>query len=720
MKKVYCIIAFTIALCAFTPFVKAQSNVKGNTGAGWQEKSGLAYNKSISEPTTEGIYTITLESFTTGKVTVTHESIPADIVLVLDCSGSMTYTMSGGTANDNSSDQTKWSKKKVLINAVTTFVNAIFENDTVDPETHQARTTALGNRVSIITFAAHGSSRTRVSLANGAVTTGTGTTQDPFKINTTITNAISTYINASGQTWADEGMDKAYTEVNSCADTRKRRTVVLFTDGLPGNGTSFTSTSNHGGVACLTGGPNYNNSGSYNTWTCANNVINTANNIKKLSNEAKDIKSTVFTVSVVQNPDTYAKRYLEKTSSEWKDATKMATLEPYVYYGTTYYRLPQATNTGDGTRNTDGKTYAYSATTASELNKIFDTIASSSGGSAAQLDNTTVSQVDVVSASFALPAGADKNSIKVYTVRYAGDTTEGGVTKHHFDSTTVGGKKVENLIEARTRTEKYLRKWKDNQGVEHQEMTDVDDAIVWDLTPSQAGSTKKDKITVNGFDYANLWCGPDETVTSGDYAGWHQGYKIVIKIPVKMDDEAVGGPSLNTNGDGSGIYVNGVNQFPFVSPEVSLPVNIHIRKEGLEVGESAKFKIERTTDGTKWDPVTSVFVTRTDKDAKEGENAPITKIFGLPATDNSTPAKEYVYRIVEEPWSWSYVTGASTPTTTDLLEVNPFIFTNSKKANIDNKVKNGESKTFNTFLPGNTEGSYVDSKPRTTTTTTTP
>ena len=111
---------------------------------------------------------------------------------------------------------------------------------------------------------------------------------------------------------------------------------------------------------------------------------------------------------------------------------------------------------------------------------------------------------------------------------------------------------------------------------------------------------------------------------------------------------------------------------------------------------------------------------RTDKDAKEGENAPITKIFGLPATDNSTPAKEYVYRIVEEPWSWSYVTGASTPTTTDLLEVNPFIFTNSKKANIDNKVKNGESKTFNEFLPGNTEGSYVDSKPRTTTTTTTP
>ena len=185
-----------------------------------------------------------------------------------------------------------------------------------------------------------------------------------------------------------------------------------------------------------------------------------------------------------------------------------------------------------------------------------------------------------------------------------------------------------------------------------------------------------------------------------------------------MDDEAVGGPSLNTNGPGSGIYVNGVNQFPFVSPQVSLPVNIHIRKEGLEVGESAKFRIDRSSDGgNTWTPVTSVFVTRTANDDKTGENAPITKIIGMPATDNSTPAKEYIYKIVEEPWTWSYNSGHTTTDRTDLLEVNPFIFTNTKKENIDNKVKNGESKTFNTFLPGNTEGSYVDSKPRTTTTT---
>ena len=205
------------------------------------------------------------------------------------------------------------------------------------------------------------------------------------------------------------------------------------------------------------------------------------------------------------------------------------------------------------------------------------------------------------------------------------------------------------------------------------------------------------------------------------YVGWHQGYKLIVKIPIKMDNGAVGGPSLNTNAPGSGFIVNGQMWAEFNPPQVSLPVNIHIRKEGLEVGESAKFRIDRSSDGgSTWTPVTSVFVTRTENDAKEGENAPITKIVGMPATDNSTPAKEYIYKIVEEPWTWSYNSGHTTTDRTDLLEVNPFIFTNTKKQNIDNKVKNGESKTFNEFLPGNTEGSYVDSKPRTTTTTTTP
>ena len=706
MKKIYCILSLAAAFCAFTPFVKAQGIVA--SGEEWTESNGLGYRKYISEPNTEGVYYITLESFTTGKVEITQQSIPCDITLVLDTSGSMGYKMtSNSSGNDNSSNPDDWTRRKHLKNAVLAFIDAINDNDLYypddgDPTTpREPRPNRLGNRIGIITFAAQGTSSVKAPLT---YLEGNGLS--------TLKSVVNGLTAPNGQTWADEGMQKAYTQQNFDDDTRKRRTTIMFTDGVPGGGTAWGSTTTQGGVKCLT-------TGSYNTWYCGNRVINYANDIKNITNEAKDIVSSVYTVSVINNPDNYTKVYLGKTSSEWLGATKMADL---VRYNNTYYRFPDWNSTniwanGDGTRNDDGKTYAYATTNATELKNIFETIASSSGGAEGELSSSSIANVDVVSASFALPAGASDSSIEVYTVRYTGDNTDGS---HNFKTKTVGGKVVDDAIKAKTNTDTYTRHYKDDQGEHTEEGVDVDDAITWHLTASTSGG-KKDKITVEGFDYANLWCGPDPTVTSGDYQGWHQGYKLVIKIPVKMDDEAVGGPSLNTNGPGSGIYVNGVNQFPFVSPQVSLPVNIHIRKEGLEVGESAKFRIDRSADGgNTWTPVTSVFVTRTENDAKEGENAPITKIVGMPATDNSTPAKKYIYKIVEEPWTWSYVSGHSTTDRTDLLEVNPFIFTNTKKNNIDNKVKNGESKAFNEFLPGNTEGSYVDSKPRTTTTTTTP
>lgn len=119
--------------------------------------------------------------------------------------------------------------------------------------------------------------------------------------------------------------------------------------------------------------------------------------------------------------------------------------------------------------------------------------------------------------------------------------------------------------------------------------------------------------------------------------------------------------------------------------------------------------------------MTSVFVTRTT----EEEAAPIVKVVGMPATDNSTPAKPYVYQVVEDDWNWAYklmaikdlngdsIGNLSTRSaTTDDLETNPFIFVNTKKTDIDGRIKNAESKTMNVFLPGRTEGEYIDSKQR--------
>lgn len=696
MKKIYTIIAIALAACMFTPFANAQG--VDDSGDELIEKNGLAYRKSISEPSTEGVYTITLEAFTTGTVTITHTSIPADIMLVLDYSGSMAWRMTQDNANnvnDNSTNSQYWSRMKTLREAVLAFIEDIDDNDLNDPDTGLPRTDGrLGNRIGIVTFAGDNAAQARVNLRrldNGG--------------KTALINAVNALTNPNGGTYADDGMTIAYNQLNHGDDSRKIRTTVLFTDGDPGGGKNWDA--QHWSGNGLSDSANE-------TWTVANNVIKIANDIKGLKNDDKGISSSVYTVSIINSPSDYTKVYLGKASSEWENADKMATIEArqgsYYNYNYTYYVLNPAWNstniwangTGSKVSGADGK-YAYATTDAERLKEIFKSIASASGGTSAPINDGSVATVDVVSSSFMLPPGANDESIEVYTVRYIKDNTDG---THVFETNADG---VEVLVPAGDREETYTKKWVDEDDVAHEEPnTDVDDDIEWHLTASVEGG-KKNKITVTGFDYANLFCGPDQSETSG----WHKGYKLVIKIPIKMDTEAVGGPGLNTNGPGSGIIVNGENLFPFESPKVSLPVNIHIRKEGLAVGESAKFLIERTSDGgTTWTPVTSVFVTRTSADAEKGENAPITKVIGMPATDDSTPAKPYVYRVTEETWSWSYNSGHTTPVTTDLLETNPFIFTNSKKDDINMKVRNAESKATNIFLPGETAGHYVDSKER--------
>ena len=95
--------------------------------------------------------------------------------------------------------------------------------------------------------------------------------------------------------------------------------------------------------------------------------------------------------------------------------------------------------------------------------------------------------------------------------------------------------------------------------------------------------------------------------------------------------------------------------------------------------------------------VTTVFLTNT---VGEG-NKPIVKIRGLDPN--------YIYQVVEEPWSWAYTPEAITPTRTDQLITNPFKFKNTPKTNIDITIRHAESKATNDFS-GSGSATYVDSK----------
>ena len=664
MKRIYNFLLAAVALLAFVPAVKAQD---------YTEQNGIAYSKTISKPDQNGVYTITLESFVTGSVTKKQQSIPADIVLVLDVSGSMAFDMDGNrsSSRDFDSDNVRLDAMKTAVKA---FIEQIDINDQY--ETYVAEGSSenvyrtdsdgnhirLGNKIAIVTFASSASTKHNLTALTSK---------------STLISTVNGF-SAGGGTQSDEGLDNAYTILSALSDDRQLRTVVLFTDGDPGNG-SYWEGAYYDGWNVTTQGYSLSNLGNYGvvTWNTANAAISKANDIKKLANEDKGIISRVYTVSIQTDPSDYTKVYLGKTSSNYSEATNMGTITtsgggmgPRRY--SVSWNSTDIWSNGDGTKVAEK--YAFATTDADQLKEVFETIAGESGGASIDLGEQTLTEVDVVSASFTLPEGANASSIGLYTAACSGHQIVSGKEVLTFDnpvaitdgSVTVDGDELKNNI-----------------------------------------------IKVSGFDFSANYCAAIKD-SDGSYIGEYRGYKLVITIPITMNSSAVGGPDCDTNGEGSGIYINGESTplVTFVSPKVDLPVNLHIRKEGLEIGESAKFTIQRTTtpdDEDSWEDVTSVFVTRKSTDAKEGENAPITKVVGMPSTDGTN---DFTYRIVEDGWSWSYTPGTKTPTRSDYLVSNPFIFTNTKKTDIDYKVRHAESKVTNTF--NKTGGAtYVDSKTNT-------
>jgi len=685
MKKIQYIL-FAIAFFALVPSM----NVRAQKETTYS--NGLGYSKNISTPDDEGIYTITLEAFTTGNVTVSKKSIPADIVLVLDTSGSMAYDMDGHAPTSWQFDRNNV-RIDALKDAVEGFIDIINDNDLyyVDeegkPDKTKPREQRLGNRIAIVTYSTNAYNR-----SNGLIALG-----DSKDDNSGVTS-LKTIVNgltADGGTYAHKGMEMAYGILSPLGDTRQLRTTVFFTDGVPGLWGSWTESDNSYSNSIYEWPERqYNDrrrsyyiSERVDTYNTANATINSANNIKNLANDSKGIISNVYSVSIINDPERQTQVFLGKTSSNYLGATNMGN------WNGTWNSDTAMWNNGNGTRNSSSTNFALEATSQDALADIFETIAGSSGGSDADLGGSTVAVMDIVSANFMLPNGADPDQITVYTAACTDVTLD--------DNGKVISATFGTPIKAKENTAKYHKITRNPDGTIEwsEEEYDIDD----DISVSIEGTNM---IQVTGFDYASNFCGLEN--------GAARGYKVLIEIPVKMDPNAVGGANSESNEPGSGIYadLDGDGSLdPIITydpPKVDLPTNIFIEKEGLKKGESAKFRIERVDknaseqiksnpDAPEWEPVTTVFLTNT---VGEGHK-PMVKVRGLDPN--------YIYQIIEEPWSWAYTQEAITVTRTDLLITNPFKFKNTPKDGIDKAIRHAESKATNDFI-GTGSATYVDSK----------
>lgn len=741
MKKIYKIVLTLAAVFALNLTASAQKT-KADGDMPATPPDGLVLDKTVKpDPAKPGSYMINMEAWAEGDVHVENVGVPADIVLVLDVSGSMaesftstTYSEATPSGNNgwtyqNTSDRyIKYGDNYYRINRsryhwgtnkyylwfqdnegnyyylqgddvkVSTDVieNNYYSGWTWDPEDHgvyfvtnqnngiytgtlysatsttETKIAALKRAVrSFITkiqendaknASTPGWTGNRIAIVTFASNVTNATNGFVYSNSTTLTSVVNG-LPTSGGTRVGGAMELAYTLLNESSDAHIK-TAVLFTDGDPGDYGCWTIPMTVNGHRCTESDRAF-------TWQHANDAIKYAGQIKKLEDltptaDKDKYYAKVYTVGIFDNPSNYTKVYMKKASSDFdKTTTNMGSWNGWTNTDPAMY-----TENGDGNMvETDDK-YTFNATSSEELENIFKSISENAGGATFEAATGSSVIIDVVSNSFSIPSGTDADRIIAYYVNNVQTTKNGGPV------------------------------W--------EEMTDTKKA-------AQALTVDKTKIgqnevSVSGFDYTTNWVGWDAPV--GQTPSAH-GAKVVLEIPIDVNDDAVGGPKVFTNNASKTKFVvkdvegNEKGSYAFPVPNVALPVTIKIQKQGLQPGESAKFTIVRWLP-TENEPTTEAQLAaafyREVILTNDGKSVPQVTIKGLDP--------KYYYKIIESTWAWSYqyldpVTQQPVDVSsqsTQEVEVNPFVFYNRKDENVDKHAESSKRnvlKETETVVPGN-------------------
>lgn len=728
MKKIYKI-ALTLAAVFALNLTASAQKTKADGDMPATPPDGLILDKTVKpDPAKPGSYMINMEAWAEGDVHVENVGIPADIVLVLDVSGSMSENFTSTTYSEATpSGAQGWSYQNTRVSGQDRYINydgkyylinrgrydrgrwattpppryryylwfqddngnyyylqdgdvvesavPIHNHSTYDPYDPDAQGIyyKTGQNDVIYTgtlYSANSTTTTKIAALKSAVNNFIAKIQENdaknagtegwtgnriaivsyasqarnvtggfvYSDDTNLASAVSS-LSTGGGTYVENGMSIAVNLLQN-SSTAHIKTLVMFTDGVPGGG-YWTQNS---------------------AWTSANGAIEYASTVKAMEDltptaDKDKYYAKVYTVGIFNNPSSETKVYMKKTSSDFaKNTTTMGTRGEW--------NESDMYNNGNGTMvETDDK-YTFNATSAEELNNIFQSISENAGGASFEAATGSSVIIDVVSNSFSIPTGTDADRIIAYYVNNVQTTKNGGPV------------------------------W--------EEMTD-------DKKTAQALTVDKTKIgqnevSVSGFDYTNNWVGWDEEVSGTPSA---HGAKVVLEIPIDVNDDAVGGPTVYTNDASKTRFVvkdeggNVKGNYAFPVPNVALPVTIKIQKQGLELGESAKFTIVR------WLPTETESTAAFYREViltNDGSSVPQVTIKGLDP--------KYYYKIIESTWAWSYqyldpVTQQPVDVSsqsTQEVEVNPFVFYNRKDENVDKHAESSKRnvlKETETVVPGN-------------------
>lgn len=226
------------------------------TGRVWTDKTVSASDGGITvsgneinggttvKPSQQGDFTVGLSALSsaqklTGEVS---SSAPTDIVLVLDVSGSMDYTMDGHSCLFECSA----SRLKALKSSVNLFLDQVAQHNRELPK--------ASVRVSLVKFAGDETNAVGNDREGGLFGENYTQVVSDFTDNVESLKNVIRKLKASGGTQSDYGLHQARRVIDGDGDlvgVRKdaRKSVIFFTDGDPSSSSSFDAEVANGAIS---------------------------------------------------------------------------------------------------------------------------------------------------------------------------------------------------------------------------------------------------------------------------------------------------------------------------------------------------------------------------------------------------------------------------------------------------------------------------------------
>ena len=547
------------------------------------EDNGLEVEKSVSEADQDGVYTLTMEAWATGSsiITSTEETVPTDIILVLDQSGSMAdnFTNSNTSykevyANELDKEKTYYVYREIggygYYTSVTWCQNCggwtqgcwdgLFSHheghicernpktsaDSEGTQLYVQESTSAVTKLQALKTAVAAFTKAVAEKTKGP--DGVAGTADDVNHKIAIVGFASTPANSGGESYGNN------TEILSIAGSNSGSVGVRYNQlGAAQYASALQDMSSESGrtmienatAALAASGATRADLGMEMAASIYdNNPIPAGqkrNRVVIMFTDGEPNSSNGFSESVANDAISNAADLKKDVASGGAGATvytigvmsgadgsvpvadTASRVNKYMHYCSSNFKNAQSMDApGTATYPSGGKSYYLSANDSEALNNIFETISQEieSGGSSITLDEQAVVK-DVLTDQFQLPAGTDASAIKVYTQDY---------TQNGFANKTVYPAEVSISADGKT-------------------------------------------ISVTNFDYAENYVG---TVTK-DGVVTYRGKKLIVEIPIVAREGFFGGNNVATNGTDSGVYENAEAETPleaFPVPQVNVPLNV--------------------------------------------------------------------------------------------------------------------------------------------------